>query len=218
MRTSTTRRSAQTGGAPKAPKASNQVSGQQRQRRASSQPSSRMSSSRPAARRSMSQRERRKEACRRALSALEQGTALGPCVLVTLVATRQRRDGSVGRDYHVEPTLRSEVWHLLWTRITQEWPEAQAFTVLEWGKRSGVYLHAVVRGAPGLTRVWMRQMLARRFPTIDIHLQEVTDGDGIAEYLTKSLANGDAWRNWGSYAHPTSQSRRWLSSSPGDGG
>ena len=206
-----TRRSAQTG---RVSEVASQAPKRQGQRSASSQPVSSQSSSR----RSMSQRERRNEAYRRALSALEQGTALGPCVLVTLTATRLRGDGAMGRDYHVEPTLRSEVWHLLWTRITQEWPEAQAFTVLEWGKRSGVHLHAVVRDAPGLTREWMRQMLARRFPTIDIHLQEVTDGDGIAEYLTKSLANGDAWRNWGSYAHPTSQSRRWLSSSPGDGG
>ena len=206
-----TRRSAKTSGSSKA---SYQSSGQQKQRRASSQPSS----STPTSHRSISQRERRREACRRALSALEQGTALGPCVLVTLTATRLRGDGSIGRDYHVEPTLRSEVWHLLWTRITHEWPEAQAFTVLEWGKRSGVHLHAVVRGAPGLTRVWMRQMLARRFTTIDIHQQEIYDGPGIAGYLTKSLATGEAWRNWGCYAHPTSQSRRWLPSSPGDGG
>ena len=166
---------------------------------------------RPAPRRRyLTQAERRRAAHRRAREALEQGIALGSCVLLTLTTTRVRSDGTRGRDYDTEPTLRSEVWHLLWTRITRRWPEAQAFTVLEWGKRSGVHLHVVVRDAPGLTEAWMRAALSRRYPLVDLHLEDVYGGHRLTWYLTKSLSSDALSAGWGRYTHPTSQSRHWL--------
>ncbi len=163
-------------------------------------------------RRFLTQEERRKESYRRAWESLEQGIGLGPCVILTLTTIRVRSDGTFGRDFDTEPTIRSEVWHLLWTRITRHWPEAQAFTVLEWAKRSGVHLHAVVRDAPGLTKPWMRAALAHRYPLIDLHLDTVYGGHGLARYLTKALSSAAPWAGWGRYTHPTSQSRWWLPS------
>lgn len=163
-----------------------------------------------APRRYLTQAERRRAAYCRACETLEQGIGLGPCVLMTLTTTRVRSDGTRGRDYNTESTLRSEVWHLLWTRIARRWPEAQAFTVLEWAKQTGVHLHVVVRDAPGLSEAWMRAALARRYPLVDLHLEDVYGGHDLTWYLTKTLSNVAPWADWGRYTHTTSQSRHWL--------
>lgn len=164
-----------------------------------------------ARRRRQSERERRQQARRRARATLEQGMALGPCVFITLTTTRVRTDGTVGRDYTVEPTIRSEVWHLLWTRLRHRWPEAQEFTVLEWGKRTGIHLHAVVRDAPGLSVEWMRAALASQYPLIELWGEDVDSACGLARYLTKAFpTEASTAALWGRYTHPTSHSRGWL--------
>lgn len=187
-----------------APKAQRQRIGPRAQRPERTEPRS--------PRRRQSERERRRRAYRRVRATLEQGMALGPCAFITLVAKRQRADGTVGRDYHVEPTIRSEVWHLLWTRIRRRWPDAQAFTVMEWGPRTGIHLHTVVRAAPGLSGDWMREALASQYPMIDVHQKAVDDPWGLASYLPKDLLpdRPSTTAMWGRYAHPTSHSRGWL--------
>jgi hypothetical protein len=80
---------------------------------------------------------------------------------------------------------------------------------MEWAKRSGIHLHVVVRDVPGLTVEWIDAVLARRYPAINVHEQEVYSGHGLTRYLTKSLGSLGR-QDWGRYSHPTSQSRGWF--------
>jgi hypothetical protein len=108
--------------------------------------------------------------------------------------------------------LRSGAWHVLLTRMKQQWPEAQAWTCLEYGKRRGVHLHAVVKNTAGLlTQAWLDQWVALQGDGTCVHLVRVYgDSETLPRYLTKSLAQAYAPGSWPRYVRPVSATRGWC--------
>lgn len=150
---------------------------------------------------------RRKERVQREREFLMVGIDLSHCCsFFTLAKRRQTSAGLWGRDFNHDHTIRAEVWHLVGTRIKSQWKQAEFWTVVEWAPAVGVHLHVVVRDAPELTTAWIEQVLHRRYPTFDVQEAEVWDGMGLANYLTKSLAD----EGWQRYMHSTSKSRGWI--------
>lgn len=157
--------------------------------------------------------ERWREQLMRKRDLLEEGLGLSSCRLfLTLVKTRIRADGTKGRDYHHDHRIRSEIWHLVWSEVKKphRWPQAQMYTVMEYACTTGVHLHVVVRDAPGLTAAWISRVIAGRYPDFEVDTRDVWDGHGLAGYLTKTLNDPEARRNWGRYTHVTSKSHGWL--------
>lgn len=108
------------------------------------------------------------------------------------------------------------------------WPQAEAFTVVEFAASVGVHLHVVVRGTYGLDKAWLDDTLKK--VTIDgvavlvnsdvrlITDSIVLDDDGVygdsasrvARYLTKQAWKHLLCDDWGAHFHPFSATRKWL--------
>lgn len=130
---------------------------------------------------------------------LLEGMAGNECVFVTLV----QRDG-------LNQNIRPNIWHPLWTRCRMQWPGAEAWTVIEYGHNRGVHLHAVIKGADGMTQEWLDRMSQLAEPGTDALLKPVYAASGLAPYLQKQLRALEYTSAWPCHFHPVSSSRRWL--------
>lgn len=110
--------------------------------------------------------------------------------------------------------LRSEDWRIVWIRIRQKWPEAQAFTVYEYKKNVLMHLHVVVKHTPGISTDWVRHIIHLRHDDreVKIKVQDVYFKPGVARYLTKQLSNRRVMNGWPKNFRPTTATHGW---SPG---
>jgi hypothetical protein len=121
---------------------------------------------------------------------------------------------TIVQGHGLDCNIRRNVWHRIWTRIRQVWPAAEAWTVIEFRKRRGVHLHAVIKGASSLTQAWIDQVTASQPERTSGHLKDVHDPEGLAHYLTKDLRQPDVRAGWPRHFRPCSSTRGWYPSSP----
>jgi hypothetical protein len=121
------------------------------------------------------------------------------CHFVTLVQGRG-----------LDPNLRQNVWHLVWTRCKQDWPAAEAWTVAEYSQKRGLHLHVVIKVAPGLTQTWLDRVVSQAQPGAHALVEPVENQRRLAVYLLKQLREPSITASWPRGFHPVSASRRWL--------
>lgn len=145
--------------------------------------------------------ERRNQRVRQEYAKLHRGMLGQECWFFTLTCGRR-----------LDPAIRKDVWHVLRTRLKQQWPEMQAWTVVEWGKRRGVHLHAVVKGTPGLTEEWLQHVVELLHDETAIHIGDAClhSTDQLARYLTKQHADPRQAMGWPRGFHPFSATRGWC--------
>ena len=86
------------------------------------------------------EQDRWNQRARREFARLERGMAGHACWSLVLT-----------RGHCMNLDLRCIAWHRLLTHRHQRWPAMQAWTMYEYGPRSGVHLHAVIYGVPGIS-------------------------------------------------------------------
>jgi len=100
-------------------------------------------------------------------------------------------------------------WHVLRTRLRQKWPDCQAWTVVEWKQRRGVHLHAVVKGTPDISAAWVEHVVRLLRDGTEVHIEPVYDPEGLAHYVTKSLADKQVMSGWPKHFRPVTTTRGW---------
>jgi hypothetical protein len=117
---------------------------------------------------------------------------------------------SLTRGYCLDPRFRQQAWHKLSTRLQQDWPEMQAWTVIEFSPKRGVHLHVVLKGVPGISREWVDHVVGLQQDGTAAHLECVHDAEGLVLYLTKGLADSNAASGWPRYFRPVTATRGWC--------
>jgi hypothetical protein len=102
-------------------------------------------------------------------------------------------------------------WHHILTRLRQEWPCCEGWTVYEWATARGVHLHIVVKIAPGLTKDWLEHVVSLLPESVQVGgFKQVNYDPGLADYLCKQLADLRISTGWPKYFRPISTTRGWC--------
>ena len=117
------------------------------------------------------------------------------------------------RAYCADLRLRPFAWHQIRTRLKQRWPGMEALTVYEYSTRSGVHLHVVIRGTPGINWGWMQHVVDLLGDGTKVDFRPVYGARGLAHYLTKTLSGAAFDSAWPRYFRPISTTRGWCLSS-----
>ena len=116
---------------------------------------------------------------------------------------------TVTQGYCVDIALRANVWHSFLTSLQQHHPGAAACTFIEWSKKRGIHLHAIVIGVPDFSPSWAEHAIARALPGATCHCEEVVSPGTLAQYVTKQLADPAVLASWPRWFRPYSMSRNW---------
>lgn len=105
--------------------------------------------------------------------------------------------------------IRANIWHPLRTSFRRTFRGAAACTILEWGMRRGIHLHVIIVDAPKFSREWIESALARIHPGAECICKPVYDAPGLAEYLSKQIAEQTVARGWPRHTRPFTKTTNW---------
>lgn len=126
------------------------------------------------------------------------------CIFVTF-RIRSHQSTASG----IDSALRQIVWHNLFTRIRQRWPQSEYITVYEHEPHVGVHLHAVLKRVPGLSGDWIKRIVARIADDVSVHVEDVYS-PRLAAYLGKQIADPVIASGWPKHFRVATNSRGWC--------